>query len=175
MSRKLIRKQKMRPETLPTSSEENNPERISYMDLIIKELACIKVAIEKIDEIITEPSFQSELKLNYEQMEEIKVILYNLLKDAAAIIIGHRKEIDWKTITNEIQSYVKESNTYHPQRANDPNFQLKTLLRYIFERLTAAFTHAGNLYTTEGALELREKLNNYKTKIDEIYNSLYGG
>jgi hypothetical protein len=166
----------MRPDTLPESSSgRNNPERISNMDLIVKEFACIKVAIEKIDEIITEPSFQSELKLNYEQMEEIKVILYNLLKDAADIIRGNRKDTDWKTITNEIQSYVKESSIYYSQRVNDPNFQLKTLLRYIFERLTAAFIHAGNLYTTKGALELREKLNNYKTKIDEIYNSLYGG
>ena len=164
----------MRPDTLPTSSEENNPERISYMDLIIKELACIKVAIEKIDEIITEPTSPSELKLNYEQIEKIKGVLDNLFLYAVEKIKAHRQQIiDWNTITNEIQNYVKKSDIYHLQEAIDPNLQLKTLLGYIFERLTAAITHAGYLYNTPGANDLIITLDNYKTKIDEIYNSLH--
>ncbi|MDT7868495.1 MAG: hypothetical protein RQ894_01585 [Candidatus Pacebacteria bacterium] len=173
---------KMKPDAFPESShqEEINPERTSYMDLIINELACIKIAIEKIDEIITEPTSRSELKLNYEQIKEeqikeIKRILDELFSYAVNQIEAHRQKIDWNTITDEIQSYVEESNIYNLQRAIDPNLQLKTLLLYIFERLTAALTHAGNLYNTQGANALKSNLNKYKTEIDRIYKSLSVG
>jgi hypothetical protein len=165
----------MKPDTFPKSSEENNPERIRYTDLIIKELACIEKAIEMIGRIIRE--YRSELNLSDKQIEKIRTSLTNLSSYALQEIKSSRIKIDWETIISEIQSYIKESEIYHLhlQGAFDSNLQLKTLLGYILERLMAAITHAGNLYNTQGTNYLIGELDKYKNEIYEIKNSLYGG
>ena len=168
----------MRPETLPESSSgRNNPERISNTEMIIKNLALIRKAIEMIGQIIRK--YQSKLNLNNQQIEEIKTSLRLLSSYASREIHSSRITINEETITSEVQRRVIESyNRYYFQKAInleeiDPQLRLKILLNYITERLAEALTYARYLYNTPGANDLIITLDNYKTKIDEIYNSLH--